>query len=106
MSILEGRVRAVLAPLESEERWRPAHLVLSVLVAGVCLALAYWFAGGAPTAWTLVCILPGLAGVWLPDMMSWEWNMARSGCRTVGWLWLLLFGGGRVLLMVIYNQAG
>jgi hypothetical protein len=105
MSILEGRVGAVFAPLESAERLRPAHLVVSVLVAGVCLALVYWFGGGGPTAWTLVCILPGLAGIWLPEMMAWEWNMASTGCRAVGWVWLLLVGGGRVLLVAIFNQS-
>jgi hypothetical protein len=104
MSILEGRVRTVFAPLASEERSRPAQLVVSVLLAGVCLALVYWLGGGGPTAWTLVCILPGLAGIWLPEMMSWEWNMASTGCRAVGWVWLLLFGGGRVILVAIYNQ--
>jgi hypothetical protein len=104
MSILERRVRAVLTPLKSEERSRPVQLVVSLVVAGVCLALVYWFGGGGPTAWTLVCILPGLAGIWLPEMMAWEWNMASTGCRAGGWVWLLLFGGGRVLLVAINNQ--
>jgi hypothetical protein len=105
MSILEGRVRDRLAPMETEERWRPVQLVLSIVVAGMCLALVYWFDGGASTAWTLICILPGLAGIWLPDMMAWQWQSAPTGCRAIGWVWLLLCGGGRVLLVVIYNQV-
>jgi hypothetical protein len=104
MSLLEGRVRAGLAPLESKERLLAAHRIAPVLVAGVCLALVYWFGGGGPTAWTLVCILPGLAGIWLPEMMAWEWDIASTRCRAAGWVWLLLFGVGRVLLVAIYNQ--
>jgi hypothetical protein len=104
MSILEGRVRDELAPVQSEERWLPVQRVLSLVVAGVCLALVYWLGGGGAMAWTLVCILPGLAGIWLPDMMDWEWNMG-TGCRAVGWVWLLLFGGGRVFLVAMWRQA-
>jgi hypothetical protein len=105
MGILENRVRGRLAPVEAAERSLPLQLLLSVVVAGVCLALVYWFGGAGPAAWTLVCILPGLAGIWLPEMMAWEWNLALTRCRIGGWAWLLLFGGGRVVLVAIFNRA-
>lgn len=106
MSILEGRVAGALAPVASGERSRLVHMVLSVMVAGICLALVYQFGGGGPTAWTLVCILPGLAGIWLPGMMAWEWGLGPRGCRAAGWAWLLLSGGGRVWLVAIFNRPG
>jgi hypothetical protein len=105
MSILEGHVGAALASRESEDRLRATERVASVLVAGVCLVLVYWFGGAAPTVWTLVCILPGLAGIWLPEMMVWEWKTAATNCRVGGWAWLLLVGVGRVILVAIWNQG-
>jgi hypothetical protein len=104
MRIVEGRVHNALAPAESQERSLPVQLVLSVVVAAVCLALAYWFGGAMPAVWTLACILPGLAGILLPEMMHWKWGLSGAGCRAVGWVWLLLFGAGRVLLIAIFNQ--
>lgn len=105
MSVLEGHVRANYAPMETEDGGGPIELVLSLVVAGLCLALVYWFGGSKPLGWTVVCIVPGLAGIWFPVMMRWEWGLSRGSTRAFGWLWLLLFGISRVVLVALSNRA-
>jgi hypothetical protein len=100
MGILEGNVRRQLGAAESKEKWKPVHLILAALFAALCLAVVYWKGGGGPTAWTLVCILPGVAGIYLPQMMAWNWG---SASRAAAWLWLLVLGGARVWLVWISN---
>ena len=99
MGLVEGHVWNQLGAAESEE-WKPVQLILAGILAALCLLVVYWKAGVGPTAWTLVCILPGLAGIWLPEMMAWRLG---SATRVAGWLWLLLFGEARVGLVWIAN---
>jgi hypothetical protein len=99
MSFVEGKVRDEVA-LEPGDDRSPLQLILSGIVVIACLLIVYWKGGGGPTAWTLVCILPGLAAIWLPAMMDYPWG---SGSRVVGWIWLILFGVGRVILVWIFN---
>jgi hypothetical protein len=100
MGILEGRVRSQLDAVEAEEKRQPVQLILAGMFAALCLVVVYWKGGSAPTAWTLVCLLPGLAGIYLPEMMAWHWG---SASRAAAWLWLLVFGGARVWLVWITN---
>lgn len=103
MGILEGRVRSEAPPVGPEEAGLPLHQILSLLHAGIFVAVSYWLGGAIPSAYTLICILPGLAGIWLPSMMTWDWQVSPASCRVFGWIWLYLFGFGRVILIAIYN---
>jgi hypothetical protein len=104
MTIIEGRVGQAAAAVQSKERSSSVQLALSVIVAAVCIALAYCFGGDSPAAWSLACLLPGLAFIWLPEMRGWQWGLTPRASRICGWTWIFLVGVGRVVLIAIWNR--
>jgi hypothetical protein len=99
---LEWQLRREREPLgegEVGERW---HRILSVLAAGVCLLLAYWFGGGRSAGYTLLWIVWPLAAIWFPEAISRSSDPDRtSAARWLGWLLLLFLSACRIVLLVI-----
>ena len=98
MEIVEGAFQETAAPLDDSEHGRPVRLVVSVVLGGACLLLAYWFGGNRSAILALLWVGPELAAIWIPeltDTVDSDWGSRLWFC---GWAMLILYLGYRVFL--------
>lgn len=101
MEIVEQALGAEPTPIGSDDRGKPVRLLLSVVVAGASLILAYWFGDGLSMGGAIIWVVPALLSVWIPDltgMIDSDWGSRWWLC---GWALLLIYLAYRIFLAVM-----
>jgi hypothetical protein len=101
MGILEGDIQQQKSAWIKAERGKPIRLLLSAVLGGVCLWLAFRWGGGLSVDRALIFLVPALGGIWLPELTDTEdsdWGLLSQG---TGWILLFLYLGYRVFLWVM-----
>jgi hypothetical protein len=98
--LLTAQTKERFEPLPDSEGGDLIHRLMSIIVTGVCLILAYKYNEGLSVGLTLIWILGPLACIWFPDHLT---THPPEGLRALGWLILILIGVYRVVMLVVFS---
>lgn len=102
MDCVEAAFVESAEPIGSSEWGKPVRLLVSAVIAGACVGLAYWRGGGPSVGVSLIWVVPALLATWLPELPDLEGSEWAARLAVSGWGLLLICLCYRVFILAIW----